>query len=187
LGRTFTGWIAPACGWRTFSINSSARTSKVGGISRPRALGSLEVDHQIELRRLLDWDIGRFLVGTDCRMTTMEPALVFAEVTGVIRIWNSGAEALFGHRAEDEVGRTLDLIVPPEYRERHWAGFRAAMAGGDGKVDRAAANVPAMHRDGTVIRVAVRLLVIHDARDRATGALAVFAQDDEAAPPLPRL
>jgi PAS domain S-box-containing protein len=81
----------------------------------------------------------------------MEPALVFAEVTGVIRIWNSGAEALFGHPAEDVVRRTLDLIVPPEYGERHWAGFRAAMAAGDGKVDRAAANVPAMHRDGTII------------------------------------
>ncbi len=53
-------------------------------------------------------------------MSTMEPALVFAEVTGVIRSWNSGAEALFGHRAEDVVGRPLDLIVPPEYRERHW-------------------------------------------------------------------
>jgi PAS domain S-box-containing protein len=125
--------------------------------------------------------------GTDRHMTTMEPALVFAEVTGVIRIWNSGAEALFGHRAEDAVGRTLDLIVPPEYRERHWIGFRAAMTAGDGKVDRAAANVPAMHRDGRVLRVAVRLLVIRDARDRATGALAVFAQDNEAAPPLPRL
>ena len=24
LGRTFTGWIAPACGWRTYSITSSA-------------------------------------------------------------------------------------------------------------------------------------------------------------------
>src|SRR5262249_6885997 len=23
LGRTFTGWIAPACGWRTHSITSS--------------------------------------------------------------------------------------------------------------------------------------------------------------------
>jgi hypothetical protein len=25
LDRTFTGWIAPACGWRTYSITSSAR------------------------------------------------------------------------------------------------------------------------------------------------------------------
>ena len=38
LGRTFTGWIAPACGWRTYSITSSARASSVGGTSRPSAL-----------------------------------------------------------------------------------------------------------------------------------------------------
>src|SRR5215831_12750846 len=28
LGRTFTGWIAPACGWPTHSITSSARDRK---------------------------------------------------------------------------------------------------------------------------------------------------------------
>ena len=41
LGRTFTGWIAPACGWRTYSITSSARASSVGGTVRPRALAVL--------------------------------------------------------------------------------------------------------------------------------------------------
>jgi PAS domain S-box-containing protein len=118
---------------------------------------------------------------------TTEAALVFAEPSGVIRIWNPAAEALFGHPAAVAVGQTLDLIVPPEFRERHWAGFKAAMAAGDGKVDRASANIPALHRDGTILRVAVRLLVIHDARDRAAGAVAVFLADDAAAPPLPRL
>jgi PAS domain S-box-containing protein len=126
------------------------------------------------------------MCGKSHRMTT-EPALVFAEPSGVIRTWNSGAEALFGHPVSVAVGQTLDLIVPPEFRERHWAGFRAAMAAGDGKIDRAAANLPTLHRDGTVMRVAVRLLVVHDARDRPAGALAVFCADDDAAPPLPRL
>jgi PAS domain S-box-containing protein len=116
-----------------------------------------------------------------------EPALVLAEPSGVIRAWNSGAEALFGHRAADAIGQTLDLIVPPEFRERHWAGYRAAMAAGDGNVDHGAFNIPALHRDGTVMRVAVRLNVLHDARNRATGAMAVFVADDETAPPLPRL
>ena len=55
-------------------------------------------------------------------------ALVFAEPSGVVRIWNSAAEALFGHRSTEAIGQTLDLIVPPEFRARHWAGFRAAMA-----------------------------------------------------------
>ena len=118
---------------------------------------------------------------------TTEAALVFAEPSGVIRAWSPGAEALFGHAAADAIGRMLDLIVPPEYRERHWAGFRAAMAAGDGNIDHGAFNIPALHRDGTVMRVAVRLHVLHDARDRASGALAVFVSDDEAPPSLPRL
>src|SRR5436305_10327036 len=32
LGRTSTGWIAPACGWRTYSITSSARARSAGGL-----------------------------------------------------------------------------------------------------------------------------------------------------------
>ena len=37
LDRTCTGWIAPACGWRTYSITSSALASRTGGTSRPSA------------------------------------------------------------------------------------------------------------------------------------------------------
>ncbi|MPZ38792.1 MAG: PAS domain S-box protein [Rhizobiales bacterium] len=116
-----------------------------------------------------------------------EPALVFAEPSGVVRIWNSGAESLFGHPAAEAIGQTLDLIVPPDYRERHWAGYRAAMAASDGNIDHASFNIPALHRDGTVMRVEVRLLVLHDSRNRVAGAMAVFSADEETAPSLPRL
>ena len=37
LGRTSTGWIAPACGWRTYSITSSSWASIVGGTVKPNA------------------------------------------------------------------------------------------------------------------------------------------------------
>ena len=120
-------------------------------------------------------------------MTQPAAALVFAEPSGVIRIWNSGAESMFGHRAGDAVGETLDLIVPPEYRERHWAGFRAAMTAADGNIDHSSYDIPALHRDGTVIRVEVRLLVVHDSRNRVAGAMAVFVPADDSAPPLTRL
>jgi PAS domain S-box-containing protein len=121
------------------------------------------------------------------RMTEPMAALVFAEPSGVVRSWNPAAESLFGHRAAEAIGQTLDIIVPPEFRARHWAGFRAAMAAGDGNIDHSSFNIPALHRDGTVIRVAVRLLVIHDSRNRVAGAMAVFTPDDDSAPPLPRL
>ena len=117
----------------------------------------------------------------------VERALVFADPSGVVRIWNAGAEALFGHGAADAIGQTLDVIVPPDYRERHWAGFRAAMDASDGNIDHGSFNIPALHRDGTIMRVAVRLHVVHDGRNRVAGAMAVFSPDDDSAPPLPRL
>jgi PAS domain S-box-containing protein len=120
-------------------------------------------------------------------MTEATAALVFAEPSGVIRIWNAAAESLFGHRAADAVGQTLDLIVPPDYRAHHWAGYRAAMAAADGNIDHASFNIPALHRDGSTIRVTVRLLVIHDGRNRVAGAMAVFVPDDGSTPALPRL
>jgi PAS domain S-box-containing protein len=114
-------------------------------------------------------------------------ALVFAEPSGVIRIWNAAAESLFGHRAAEAIGQTLDLIVPPEYRARHWAGFRDAMNAADGNIDHSSFDIPALRRDGTVIRVEVRLLVVHDSRNRVAGAMAVFAPTDDSAPALARL
>ena len=114
-------------------------------------------------------------------------ALVFAEPSGVVRIWNAAAEALFGHRAADAIGQKMDLIIPPDYRPRHWAGFRAAMAAADGNIDHSSFDIPALHRDGTVIRVEVRLLVIHDSRNRVAGALGVFTPADARAPAQPRL
>lgn len=120
-------------------------------------------------------------------MAEPEAALVFADTAGVVRVWNAAAESLFGHRAADAIGRPMDLIIPPEYRARHWAGFRDAMAAADGVIDHSSFNIPALHRDGTIMRIAVRLLVVHDSRNRVAGAMAVFTPDDDSAPPLPRL
>ena len=49
LGRTFTGWIAPACDWRTHSITSSARASSVHGMVRPSALAVVRLRTRLNL------------------------------------------------------------------------------------------------------------------------------------------
>jgi CubicO group peptidase (beta-lactamase class C family) len=43
LGRTRTGWIAPACGWRTYSITWSARSRIAVGTVRPSGLAVLRL------------------------------------------------------------------------------------------------------------------------------------------------
>ncbi|GMV46303.1 MAG: transcriptional regulator [Pseudomonadota bacterium] len=75
-------------------------------------------------------------------------AIVFADREGTIRIWNRGAEALFGWSAAEAEGQSLDLIIPPRLRAAHWAGYRRAVAqrhtqhGGQIRMTRA------VHRDG---------------------------------------
>src|SRR4051794_19879525 len=56
--------------------------------------------------------------------------VVLTDAEGVIRFWSAGAETAFGYAAIEAVGQTLDLIVPAEYSDAHWAGFRRAMAAG---------------------------------------------------------
>lgn len=105
-------------------------------------------------------------------------AVIFANPSGVIQYWNSGMTELSGYSQEEAVGATLDLIVPPDYRERHWIGYHAAMDLADGVVDHGSFNVPALHKDGQTIRLEVHLNVIHDSRGRVVGAFSAFSRDE---------
>jgi PAS domain S-box-containing protein len=122
--------------------------------------------------------------------TTPRPgttALVVADAAGVICCWDGGAEALTGHAAATALGRSLDLIVPPEYRQRHWNGFRAAMDSGRARFEGASANLPVLCADGMTRRWPARFSLIRDARGRPAGVAAVLVTPAEGDPQLPDL
>lgn len=104
------------------------------------------------------------------------PATVMADTAGRIRHWSDGAAALFGFSAEEAVGQSLDLIVPEDYRERHWEGFHRAMSTGQCRLDRAATNLPVRCRDGTVRPYPARFVFLTDPRDKVVGAMGVYAE-----------
>jgi PAS domain S-box-containing protein len=94
-------------------------------------------------------------------------AIILADRDGVIRLWNPGAEAMFGYRADEAVGQTLDLIIPERLRARHWEGFRASMATGATRYARQVLAVPAIRKDGSSISVEFTIALVHE----PTGAL----------------
>jgi PAS domain S-box-containing protein len=103
-------------------------------------------------------------------------AIVLADPSGRIGYFSAGAERLFGHVARAAVGRSLDLIVPPEFRERHWEGLHRAMRSGESRLDRAAANLPVLCADGQVRVFPGRFAFLTDAHGRPVGALAVYGE-----------
>ena len=92
---------------------------------------------------------------------------------GVIRLWNRGAEAIFGYRREDALGQTLDLIIPEPWRARHWEGYRTVMQTGVTQYGSDLLAVPASRSDGTRISIEFSIILPTDRDGRVLGAVAV--------------
>src|SRR6201982_3281440 len=91
---------------------------------------------------------------TERLVSGMSDAIVYADAEGVIRVWNRGAARIFGFAEAEAVGRSLDIIIPENLRERHWQGFRATMRTGQSRYsDGQLLSVPAVRKDGTRISV----------------------------------
>lgn len=101
-------------------------------------------------------------------------AIVVADSEGAIRLWNLGAEDVFGYSASEAIGQTLDLIVPPGQRERHWAGYRQVMLTGNTRYSREMLAVPALRKDGTRISLEFHVVLLEDADDRIVGIAAII-------------
>lgn len=101
-------------------------------------------------------------------------AVIIADPTGVIRFWSAGAEKAFGHPADAAVGQTLDLIVPPEFRDAHWIGFRRAVETGVAEVEGLKAPFPVRHANGAVEEASGRLTLVREPEGRVVAAIVAF-------------
>jgi PAS domain S-box-containing protein len=102
-------------------------------------------------------------------------AVILGDAEGNIRLWNVGAEAVFGFTAAEAIGRSMDLIIPERLRGRHWDGYRKVMATGVsryGPGDLLA--VPAIRKDGSAMSVEFTIQMLKDEAGRITGLVAII-------------
>ena len=96
-------------------------------------------------------------------LSTRADAIVAADRRGIICFWNPGAERIFGHLADDAMGRSLDLIIPERLRQRHWAGYGRTMQTGESRYgDGDLLSVPAQRKDGTTISIEFTIVPLKD-------------------------
>jgi two-component system sensor kinase FixL len=75
-------------------------------------------------------------------------AIVSADSFGRLLSWNSGAERMFGWKAEEVVGRPLTVIIPERLRALHEAGIARVRQTGHSKLAGSVVELVALHRDG---------------------------------------
>jgi PAS domain S-box-containing protein len=102
-----------------------------------------------------------------------QEAIIFADRDGVIRLWNRGAEIVFGYAAAEAVGQSLDLIVPERFRKAHDEGFRKAIDTGVTRNDGRVLTTRAQKKFGSRLYVDVSFGLVKDESGAVTGAFAI--------------
>lgn len=100
-------------------------------------------------------------------------AIIFADRDGAIRVWNRGAETLFGYAAAEALGNSIDLIIPERLRRAHWEGFRRAMDTSQAKYVGRALTTRSARKDGSKLYVDLSFSLLKDRAGAVTGALAI--------------
>jgi PAS domain S-box-containing protein len=106
-------------------------------------------------------------------------AIVVSDPSGIIALWNGGAERVFGYPAAEALGQSLDLIIGEKQRARHWAGYDVAMATGETKYGDALLKVPATHRDGRRLSIEFSVALLRDADGKIVAIAAVIRDATE--------
>ena len=99
-------------------------------------------------------------------------AIIYAGKDGTIQVWNAAAAIIFGFSGEDALGKSLDIIIPEQFREAHWAGFDKAIETGVTKLGGQALPTRAQKASGETFYIEVSFALVRDDSGAVTGALA---------------
>ena len=104
-------------------------------------------------------------------------AIIAADASGAIILWNPGAAQMFGHTEEEALGKSLDLITPERLRSRHWEGYHKSMSTGTTKYGNDLLRVPAEHKDGRAMSIAFTVAMLFTPEHKV-GAIVAVIRDE---------
>jgi len=109
----------------------------------------------------------------------MGDGVVIYDAKGDIVFWNAAAERIFGYSSSEALGKSLDIITPERFRERHWDGYKKSMDTGTTRYGTTLLTVPALHKEGKPLSIAFTVAMLTDAAGKVTGIAAVVRDDTD--------
>jgi PAS domain S-box-containing protein len=107
-----------------------------------------EAEHESEVRKASILD-------------TALDSIITSDEAGRITEFNAAAEAAFGYRKEDVIGRQMaDLIIPHRYRKRHREGMKRYLATGEAHVLGRRIEIEALRANGSEFPVELAIVKV---------------------------
>jgi PAS domain S-box-containing protein len=104
-------------------------------------------------------------------------AIVIADASGAITLWNPAAERIFGFTEIEALGQSLDIITPQRLQHRHWEGYHKTMASGVTRYGNDVLRVPAVHKDGHSLSIAFTVALLYGADNKVSAIVAVIRDE----------
>jgi PAS domain S-box-containing protein len=106
-------------------------------------------------------------------------AVIISDRDENILFWNASAERIFGYSSDEALGKTLSIITPERFRERHSTGYFHTIQTGVTKYGNTLLRVPAVHKDGRSISIAFSVSMLFDDQNQPIAIAAVVRDETE--------
>ena len=104
----------------------------------------------------------------------MAEAVIVTDLAQSVRVWNPGAERLFGFTRAEAIGQPLAFLVPERFRATHDAGFAKAIGTGTLRVAGRVITTRANHKEpGRKLYVDFSFTLLRDDARTVFGVMAV--------------
>lgn len=101
-------------------------------------------------------------------------AVIYGDAAGIMRLWNRGAEDIFGWTAEEALGQSMNLIIPEKHRASHWEGYYRVMKTGVTKYGRNVLAVPALTKGGRRVSIEFNVVLLKAPSGEVVGIAAIL-------------
>jgi two-component system CheB/CheR fusion protein len=99
-------------------------------------------------------------------VNSSDDAIIGKDVTGVITSWNKGAERLFGYTAQEAIGQSITMLIPPG-RQHEEPEILERLKRAE-SVDNF--ETVRLHKNGSSVEISLTISPIKDATGRVVGA-----------------
>jgi PAS domain S-box-containing protein len=125
-------------------------------------IGGSEIARDLSQKKKLEREAGHLAAIAD----SSDDAIVSKDLDGTITSWNRGAERLFGLPAEEAIGQSIRIIVPPDRQAEEDQVLATVRRGGI--VDHF--ETVRMHKDGGRVPISLTVSPIRGANGEVIGA-----------------
>jgi PAS domain S-box-containing protein len=95
-----------------------------------------------------------------------DDAIISKDLNGLITSWNAGAQRIFGYEAEEVIGKSVTILMPPEYIDEEQS-ILARIRSGE-RVDHY--ETVRRRKDGALVNISLTVSPVRDAQGNIVGA-----------------